>query len=110
MMFYAGALAASQNSTTRAKLQTQMDPWIENPFGTTVTGQVIGDHTVYVTDYTYFGGAVLVELICILVILPIYWGYWTLGRRISFSPLELAKVSLFRACHCHRDMLTSTGF
>ena len=31
-------------------------------------------------------------MICSLLILYTYWDYWTLGREVSFSPLELAKA------------------
>lgn len=37
----------------------------------------------------------MVEVVCILFVAPTYWGWWKLGRDMSFSPLEIAKA--FRA-------------
>ena len=31
-------------------------------------------------------------LFVILAILPLYWGFWRLGRTVSMSPLEVAKA------------------
>jgi hypothetical protein len=56
----------------------------------TVRGALLGN--VFYTSYWYFLAASVVEITCILLVLPLYWGYWRLGRPISFSPLEIAKV------------------
>lgn len=54
-------------------------------------------HSVYIImngwleSFRYIAAAI-VELVCILLVLPTYWGWWKLGRPVSFSPLELAKV------------------
>jgi hypothetical protein len=58
----------------------------------TITGEKTGDHSIYWTEYGFFVGAAVVEVFCLAVIAPIYWGWWTLGRAVSFSPLELAKA------------------
>lgn len=71
-------------------LATSMDPgW---PVDTTTTGTVTGDHNVYHSDFHFFIAAAVVEITCILLIAPTYWGWWRLGRPFSFSPLEVAKV------------------
>jgi hypothetical protein len=58
----------------------------------TVVGELVGDHSVFSTDYTYFIAAAVVEVCSVIVISVTYWGWWTLGRPVSFSPLELAKA------------------
>jgi hypothetical protein len=58
----------------------------------TVFGELLGDHSVFSTDYNYFVAAAIVEVCCVAVISVMYWGWWTLGRPVSFSPLEIAKA------------------
>ncbi|OAP54431.1 hypothetical protein AYL99_11532 [Fonsecaea erecta] len=49
-------------------------------------------HTVYKTNRTILGVAVGLMLLAILAVLPLYDGYWLLGRKISLSPFEVAKA------------------
>lgn len=57
-----------------------------------VTGKLLGLHNIFESDYWWFLGAAIVELVCIMLVLPTYMGWWRLGRPVSFSPLEIAKV------------------
>lgn len=86
-MIYLGWLAL--NNVAQPNLTT-LDPGVK--VDTTVKGQVTGYHTIYRTNYWYLFGAALVELVCIALVAPTYWGWWKIGRPVSFSPLELAKV------------------
>ncbi|KAK5172795.1 uncharacterized protein LTR77_002915 [Saxophila tyrrhenica] len=86
-MVYLGAAAAQRDSTY---LQTHMDAG--TTANRTTSGFVQGDHNVYSTDLSWFIAASLVEMACIALIFPTYWGFWRLGRPVSFSPLELAKA------------------
>jgi hypothetical protein len=89
MMVYAGAVSASSTPEYKAAYQAGMDPNL--PMHYTVEGELMGDRPIYSTEFRFFGAAALVELVCIAAILPMYWGFWTLGRPVSFSPLELAR-------------------
>lgn len=95
MMFVAGAVTASPGSSSDLKVEEQtvdpplMDPGL--PMHYTVTGTVLGDHPVYSTDLRFFAAAALVELVCIAAIMPTFWGWWRIGRPVSFSPLEVAR-------------------
>ena len=86
-------VVASQKGAKRAALLAKMDQgaFVE----TTVVGQQAGEHSVYTTDLSYFAAAAVVVIFSVAVILPAYWGWWRLGRPVSFSPLELAKVWCF---------------
>lgn len=53
------------------------------------------DRTVYASNYAYLAGAVAVVVADVFVLLPLLWGWWALGRRVSLSPVEVAKA--FRA-------------
>ena len=44
----------------------------------------------YHTNYWYMLGACISTFICILCVLPVYWGYWQLGRDVSLGPFEIA--------------------
>ena len=89
-MVYNGAFAAK---ASRDDLRGNLDPDLLDSVNTTVIGQVIGQHNVFHSNYWWFFGAVVVELVCILTLIPTYWGWWRLGRGFSFSPLEIAQVS-----------------
>jgi hypothetical protein len=90
LMVYIGAKAAKARVADPYYLKTHMDPgW---PINTTTTADVVGDHNVYHTDFRFFVAAAVIEVACILLVAPTYWGWWHLGRPCSFSPLEVAKV------------------
>lgn len=87
MMVYAGLVASREDP---AFLERRMDAGLQ--VNTTVVGQLVGEHSIYQAQYQYFAAALLVEVICIALIIPTYYGFWSLGRPVSFSPLEMAKV------------------
>ena len=87
LMVYAGAYAGTRDPS---RLVGTLDPGLE--VNSTITGYLVGDQNVFHTEYGFFVAAAIVELVCILLILPTYWGWWKLGRPVSFSPLEMAKV------------------
>jgi Protein of unknown function (DUF3176) len=48
--------------------------------------------TVYKTNKLILGLAIGLMLLAIMAVLPLYWGFWRLGRDVSLSPLEVAKA------------------
>lgn len=56
---------------------------------------VYKDTIHYVTNKAYMWGAFASILFCILCVLPVYWGYWQLGREVTLGPFEIAAA--FRA-------------
>lgn len=69
----------------------------------TLLGEEHGQETVFVTSYAWFAAGALADLLCVLCIFPTYWGWWRLGRSVSFSPLEMAnafEAPLFRDADC----------
>ena len=93
LMVYTGVAAAvSTNASYYGLFESRMDPGLQ--INTTAMGYRQGEHNVYHTNYWYFLAATMVEVVCIALVLPTYWGWWTLGRSVSFSPLELAKVRI----------------
>ncbi|USW50064.1 hypothetical protein Slin15195_G033830 [Septoria linicola] len=56
----------------------------------------------YKTNKYYMLGACLSTLFCVLCVIPVYWGYWQLGRDVSLGPFEIA--------HAFQSPLTSEAF
>jgi hypothetical protein len=48
--------------------------------------------TVYQTNHLILGIAIGLMLLAILAILPLYSGFWNLGRKVTTSPIEIAKA------------------
>ena len=87
-MFRAGVWAAS--TFNESSLTTLTDPGTRMHYET--TGVRVDAQNVFVSAYGYFAGAAAVNVVCILVVLYSYHGWWTFDRNVSFSPLELAKA------------------
>lgn len=64
----------------------------DETIGSSVWGSYARTKSVFHTEYIYFIIAAVVEIVCIAVILPMYWSFWSMGRPVSFSPVEIAKV------------------
>jgi len=47
---------------------------------------------VYVSHYHYLGGALLVMFLGVVLVFPTFLGWWQLGRKMSLSPIEIAKA------------------
>lgn len=46
----------------------------------------------YTSNYAYMGPAVGIMVLCILGVLPIYYGFWELGRKVTLGPVEIASA------------------
>lgn len=88
LMFSAGSAAALHFDAEH--LETLMDPGLSAR--KTVVGNIDGDRTVFHSNYPFFVIAAVIQAATIAMVAPTYWGWWRLGRSMSFSPLELAKV------------------
>ncbi len=50
------------------------------------------ERTVYGTDWAFAAVAAAASVMGAAAVLPLYYGCWTLGRRVSLNPLEIAKA------------------
>lgn len=50
------------------------------------------DVTHYKTNYVYAGLAFGITLLCIILVIPSYWHYGELGRRVTLGPVEIASA------------------
>ncbi|KAH0842950.1 hypothetical protein AYO21_03335 [Fonsecaea monophora] len=46
----------------------------------------------YRTRYPWMFGALASTLVCVLLVLPSYWGFWELGRKVTLNPIEVANA------------------
>ncbi|KIW02243.1 hypothetical protein, variant [Verruconis gallopava] len=44
----------------------------------------------YSTNWWYGGAAMIITFICVLCVLPSYWKFWELGRKVTLGPIEVA--------------------
>lgn len=62
--------------------------------------------TVFRTNWAYVSSGIVLSLAGILAILPLYHGWWELGRSVSLNPLETAKAfgaPLFEPANSNAD-------
>jgi hypothetical protein len=52
--------------------------------------------TIYSTNFRFIAAAAALNLLAVFAILLTYRGWWTLGRRFSLSPLEIARALMRR--------------
>lgn len=62
---------------------------------------VYRDTIHYVTHFGYMWGAFASMISCILFVLPVYYGYWQLGREVTLGPFEIAAA--FRAPNLYHE-------
>jgi hypothetical protein len=58
----------------------------------TITGDQESSENHYKIIWIYWIGSLIVTLCIILAVLPIYWGFWLLGRKTTMSPFETARA------------------
>lgn len=92
LMFRTGVYAAHHLNQT--DLETRIDSGLDISYN--VSGTQTSPVNVFVSDFSYFAGAAAVQVFTIAIILFTFYGWWRLGRHVTFSPLEVAKVALAR--------------
>lgn len=58
----------------------------------TALSSITGIVEEYDTDFNYVAGALVASFVTILLVLPVYWGFWQLGRKVTLGPLEIANA------------------
>ncbi|KAK2789929.1 hypothetical protein FQN53_000982 [Emmonsiellopsis sp. PD_33] len=97
------AVSASGNEDNRAKMNK------------TIVVEQTNTELVFQSRYEYLGGALAVMLAALLTISVTYYGWWQLGRKMSLSPIEMARAfnaPLLRGTPSNakiRDLLAEVG-
>jgi hypothetical protein len=47
---------------------------------------------IYESHFLYLALASVVTILAIILVIPTFFGYWNLGRKVSMSPIEIAKA------------------
>ena len=66
--------------------------WGDNTTIQHVVAEQTASHLMYQSRYLFLGLSVLASVLAIVAVSIIYHGYWHLGRKVTMSPLELAKA------------------
>jgi hypothetical protein len=70
---------------------------------TTTANQTV-TRNVFRSDFHWYAAATTIELIAVLMVLPLYWGFWRLEKHLALSPLSTAAAfgaPLLRAGSAH---------
>ena len=57
-----------------------------------ITTSVTGIVEEYLTFSAYVYGALAATFITVMLVLPVYWGFWQLGRKVTLGPLEILQA------------------
>jgi hypothetical protein len=68
---------------------------------------IMADTLIYESDPRFWIPAILLVFICIMCVLPSYWGFWELGRKVTLGPMEIAGA--FQAPVLHHPAVASGG-
>lgn len=89
-LFFRGATVTS--SGPHSKPWHDAAGWIDPGLSTyqVVQSKQISNENVFHSDLSWYAAAAVVELVTICLILPMFWGWWTLGCNLSMSPFAVA--------------------
>ncbi|KFZ19670.1 hypothetical protein V501_00577 [Pseudogymnoascus sp. VKM F-4519 (FW-2642)] len=62
------------------------------PRNTSITMTQTSSINVYSSDYKFLGASIAIIILSLILITPLYYGYWKIGRRPTLNPLETAKA------------------
>jgi hypothetical protein len=82
---FVAALYVTGAPTTERKVREK-----NNMAHQTIETAVTGIVEQYKTSFAYVGGALAATFITVLFVLPVYWGFWQLGRKVTLGPLEIS--------------------
>lgn len=77
------------------------------PFISNLKGDQFSPTLQYNTTHGFMFGAIFTMFFCVLCVLPSYWGFWELGRKVTLGPMEIA--SAFQAPVLDHPTVSRTG-
>lgn len=83
--FRAGIWTAPWTNTTNL-----LDPGLS--VKQTVPAKQTQQLTVFHTDLRWFAGAAVLQLLTIIFVLPVFWGWWKIGTDLTLSPFQTGKM------------------
>lgn len=89
-LMFRAAIEAAKSTTNYDHTSPQLDPGLA--LSQSVSAAQTRRVNVFASDLRWWSGAALLELLAVVAILPVFWGYWRLGLRVTMSPFEIAKA------------------
>ena len=74
-------------SSTWSNLTNLIDPGL-SPYQSTTANQTV-TRNVFRSDFRWYSAATALEILVALVVLPMFWGWWTLDSHLDLSPFGL---------------------
>lgn len=84
------------------KVTTAIRPYVAN-----IKAAQFSPTLSYTTSLGFMLGAIFTMFFCVLCVLPSYWGFWELGRKVTLGPMEIA--SAFQAPVLDHPTVSRTG-
>ena len=85
LMFRAGLMSAHWTDIT-----SRIDSGIETH--QVVRAKSTKDENVFISDLRWFAGAAAIQVMAMLLLMPSFYGWWTIGVELSLSPFQMAKA------------------
>ena len=85
ILFRAGVLTGKWRNTTHL-----LDEGLS--VHQTVQAQQMEKQNIFHSDLRWFAGAAAIQCITIMLILPVFWGWWNIGVELTLSPFQTAKM------------------
>jgi Protein of unknown function (DUF3176) len=88
-------LSALNEMAFRISLITNGVPFrntTQPPAPQVLTLQENSNINVFHSEYKYLLGSSLLSAMFVLLVAPIFWGWWELGRSVTLNPIEIAKA------------------
>ncbi len=83
-LMFRGAIMAATQPQTAHLLDSDVS------INQTVQGQESITQNVFSSDLRWYVGAAVLELVTVVFVLPMFWGWWTLGKNLTLSPFDVA--------------------
>lgn len=89
-LFFRGATVTS--SGRQSKPWRDAAGWIDPGLKVQqiVQAKQVSHENVFRSDLSWYAAAAVIELVTVCLILPMFWGWWTLGCNLSMSPFAVA--------------------
>ncbi|KAK4569725.1 hypothetical protein LTR86_002693 [Recurvomyces mirabilis] len=82
MMFRAAVACSSW-----ANLTDLIDPGLS--VNQTFTAHQTTEQNIFRSDFRWFAAAATLEVLAVMIVIPLYWGFWTLREDLDLSPFSI---------------------
>lgn len=92
------SILVSSDVQLRSNYTGQLNAWDDyynnymNDVLVSVNMTMLKDETYYASQFGFAWGAFASTIVVVALIIPSFWGYWELGRKVTLGPLEIANA------------------